>query len=94
MVMISLECSWVGRTRWRCPEESRVLLPAWGKVLPKIVDGTKEFEYTHRWTLLVIETHVRFVLSYQQRFPYPELTLDSNNLAQCVCNVGDCLVSL
>jgi hypothetical protein len=75
MVMISLACSWVGRTRWRRPEESRVLLPTWGKVLPKIVYGTKQFEYTHRWNLLVIETAVRFVLSYQERFPFPELTL-------------------
>src|SRR5436190_22395900 len=50
-------------------------MPSWSKLLPKIVNRTKEFEYTHRWNLLVIETHVRFVLSYQERFPYPELTL-------------------
>lgn len=44
------------------------------KLLPKMVYGTKEFEYTHWWNLLVRDTDLRFVLSYQERFPYPELT--------------------
>ena len=43
--------------------------------MPKIVYGTKEFEDTHTWNLLGIDTDVRFVLSYQEWFPYPELTL-------------------
>ena len=47
------------------------LVPARGKLLPEIVYGTKEFEYTHRWTLLVIDTDVRFVLSYQEWFLIP-----------------------
>src|SRR5437667_12872898 len=51
------------------------MVPSWSKLLPKIVNRTKEFEYTHRWTLLEIETAVCFLLSYQERFPYPELTL-------------------
>ena len=54
-------------------EQGRV--PGRSKLLPEIVYGTKEFEYTHTWNLLGIETDVRFVLSYQEWFPYPELTL-------------------
>ena len=61
------------------PRCQQIVVPAWGKLLPKIVYGTKEFEYTHRWTLLVIETAVCFLLSYQERFPYPELTLITPN---------------
>src|SRR5436305_4702110 len=53
---------------------------SWSKLLPKIVNRTKEFASTHRWNLLVRETHVRFVLSYQERFPYPELTLNKNDV--------------
>ena len=51
------------------------LLPLRRKLLPEIIYRTKEFEYTHRWTLLGIDRDVCFVLSYQERFPYPELTL-------------------
>jgi hypothetical protein len=53
----------------------QVMLPARNKLLPEIVYGTKQVEYTHNRNLLVIDTAVRFVLSYQERFPYPELTL-------------------
>ena len=55
----------------------QVLLPSRRKLLPKIVYGTKQFEYTHKGNLLVIATHVHFVLSYQDGFSYPELTLFS-----------------
>jgi hypothetical protein len=51
----------------------QVLMPTRRKLLPEIVYGTKEFEYTHYQNLLVIDTAVRFVLSYQERYPYPEL---------------------
>jgi hypothetical protein len=57
------------------PCGQQVLVPVRRKLLPKIVYGTKEFEHTHMWNLLGIDTDVRFVLSYQEWFPYPELTL-------------------
>ena len=78
MVMISLGCMSVKRMRWRCPM-SADRGASLGQTAAKMVYGTKEFEYTHRWTLLVIETAVCFLLSYQERFPYPELTLITPN---------------
>jgi hypothetical protein len=50
-------------------------VPGWSKLLPEIVYRTQEFEYTHRWNLLEIDTDGLCVLSYQEQFPYPELTL-------------------
>jgi hypothetical protein len=75
MVMISASIH-LGRAQalaLSCAQQ--LMVPARRELLPEIIHGTKQVEYTHRWNLLVIDTDIRFVLSYQERFPYPELTL-------------------
>ena len=47
------------------------VVPVWCKLLPEIVYGTKQFEYTHSRNLLRIDTDVHFVLSYQEVFLIP-----------------------
>jgi len=42
-------------------------LPVQSELLPEIVRRTKQFEYTHKRNLLVRDTDVLFVLSYQER---------------------------
>ena len=54
-------------------------LPVRRELLPEIVHGTKEFEYTHGRNLLGIDTGFLLCSILPGKVPYPELTL--NNLA-------------
>jgi len=49
------------------PRCQHCLLPVQSELLPEIVRRTKQFEYTHKRNLLVRDTDVLFVLSYQER---------------------------
>ena len=53
----------------------QTLLPLGGKLLPEIIYGTKQFEYTHRWNLLVRNTTFLLCSILPGIAPYPELTL-------------------
>ncbi len=53
------------------PRYQQCLLPVQSELLPEIVHRTKQFESTHKRNLLVRDTDVLFVLSYQEQFLIP-----------------------
>ena len=65
----------------------QVMVPSRGKLLPEIVYGTKEFEYTHSGTSWGYAVVFFFAVSYQEWFLIPNSRYLANESSiSCLCS--------